>query len=70
MLGAKIETSTSSLRPAIVARAPSTATAPTSSGISAATTLRKITSDSSSSIGRETISARSRSDFVSSLTSL
>ena len=70
MLGAKIDTSTRWLRPAIVARAPSTATRPTSSGISAATTLRKMMSDKISTTGIDTSSARSRSDFVSSLTSV
>ena len=69
MLGAKIETSVTSLSPAIAARAPSTVTRPTRTGSSDAVTLRKMISESSSTIGSETISAISRSSLVCSLTS-
>ncbi len=61
MLKEKIETSVMLVSRCSAASAPAMAMPPTSSGSAAATSPPKTTSESSSTIGRLTISARSRS---------
>ena len=68
-----IEKTETSVKPVIrrtTASAPSTAIAPTTAGISAATTEPKISSDRMITSGIDTVSAWARSSLTVSLTSL
>ena len=65
----KIDTSVNSVSSRITAIAPTTARAPTSTGIEAATRLPKISTARIATTGSEIVSARRRSCSVRSLTS-
>jgi hypothetical protein len=65
----KIETSVKRVISRTTASAPTTARAPTSTGIDAATRLPKMSTASTATIGSEMVSARRRSSSVRSLTS-